>query len=207
MIHMTATKGFTLLELLVAIVLTAAIVIYLTQLYKMTGHTVTALKSVGSDWNAEQFIRQQLWYELAEFNGELRQFKGEPDRLQFATRYSAAQGDSGTYVKAVYRYNSATETLQYQEQPYLEWWTSSGRQTIKTQALPSNIQPMTVFKQIKNLQFSYSYRDANGLIQWKETWDTPEPPALIRLRYLRGGKLQTFIFDHQVLSFSTASGF
>ncbi len=204
----TTSKGFTLLELLVALVLTSIIVIYLTQLYKMTGHAATTIKSAGSDWNAEHFIRQQLWQQLPEFNTALLQFKGEKNSLQFASRYSAAYGDSGSYVKAVYRYDSNKQTLTYEEQPYVNWWTTEGREKIKSHSQrQQQNQIQTVFKQVSNLQFSYSYRGTDGTIKWKEMWDNPKLPELIKLDYRRGGQLQTLIFDHRVSSFSTVSGF
>lgn len=201
-----AAKGFTLIELLIALVLTSVIVIFLTELYKMTGQTATALKSTGSDWNAEHFIRQQLWLQITEFNTDLKQFKGEKTRLQFASRYSAAEGDRGSYVKVIYRYDSSKQTLEYEEQPYFNWWTEAGRDNIKKntqQQTPSK----TIFKQISDLHFSYSNPGENGIIKWEDTWNNSALPKLIRIDYRRGIQSQTLIFDHQVLSFSIASGF
>lgn len=200
-------SGFTLLELIVAIVLTSLLVIYLTQLYQMTGQTVSALKSAESDWGAEQFMRQQIWQSLPAFNTDLKQFQGEKYRLQFSTRYSGKAGDTGAYVKAIYYYDSHKQTLEYEERPYSNWWTDEGREAIRRNADKKTYEPLIVFKQIKDLQFSYSYKDIDGTIKWKDKWDKPDLPTLIKLNYLRGGQLQTFIFDHQVLSFSIASGF
>ena len=197
-------KAFTLIELLVAIFLATAIILLLGQLYKMTAHSATALKTVATDWQVEQFIRQQMWRQHQELNQQLKQFIGDRQTLQFASRYSAAHSDSGPFIKANYQYNANKQTLEYSEQPYVEWWTKTGREKIASATTKPTNKSIIILKQIKNLRFTY----LDSHKHWKNTWKQQKQlPQLIKIDYLRGGKKQTLILEPQVLSYSTASGF
>jgi len=190
-------NGFTLLEMVIVIALSAIVIIYLAQLQKMTGRVSIALKTVENDWNAQQFIRKQIWHiKSLPFNEQLK-FTGEADQFQFITRYSAQHGNHGPYILANYQYHSGKQRLQYQEAELSNYWhpqhSINQQQTLE----------LTALQQIKKLQIYYQ----DSLQNWIQQWHEDTPPTLIKISYNKGGQAQSLILETQVLSYSMHSGY
>jgi prepilin-type N-terminal cleavage/methylation domain-containing protein len=89
--------GFSLLELLVVITISAAMVVFLGLLYRNVLFTGTALQAVESDWLVERFLRRQLAFRDGRFD-DLGVFYGSSVELGFVSRYSARYLASGPPV-------------------------------------------------------------------------------------------------------------
>ena len=83
--------GFTLIEVLVTLAISTAIVLLVTRVWQSVNQAGVILSSQGADWNAERFLRKQLLLALTEPNAT-RLFEGSDDELMFVTRMSAAGG-------------------------------------------------------------------------------------------------------------------
>jgi len=189
--------GFTLLEMVVVIALSAIIIIYLAQLQRMTGRISVALKTIDNDWNAQQFIRKQLWHsQQIPLNTE-PSFFGEETRFDFITRYSAKQGSYGPYVLASYQYDEQQQQLKYQEKQLANYWLE------KSTTTQYQTQELTAIKQVDNLKIKYQDKEQN----WTTQWNKKEAPKLVQITYTKGGQNQQFIIETQVLSFSMHSGY
>jgi len=189
--------GFTLLEMVVVIALSAIIIIYLAQLQRMTGRISVALKTIDNDWNAQQFIRKQLWHsQQIPLNTE-PPFIGDEIKFEFITRYSAKQGNYGPYVQASYQYNEQQQQIEYQEKQLTNYWHKPASTT------QYQTQKLTAIKQVDNLKIKYQDKEQNWITQWNK----PPPPKLVQITYTKGGQNQQFIIETQALSFSMHSGY
>ena len=101
---MRRERGFSLLELVVVVTISAGLIILLSLLYRNIRFTGEALKSVETDWTAELFMRKQLLYRDERFDA-FGLFQGEPDAVRFVTRFSARYGNAGPPVYVRYRYD------------------------------------------------------------------------------------------------------
>jgi len=202
-------RGFTLLEILVVLVLASGIIVALAQLYGTVATAGILLRSGNSDFAAEQFMRRQT---LQAFSLETRpfQFHAERDVLLFSTRHSLVSGIHGAPVVAYYFFDRSRRALIYREAPAPPWWQASGQGQTSLQAPPTPTieaqlgnfrsgtgvsEPQTVLYGITNLEWAFLTGLATDNI-WLDRWTfTDKKPALLRLRYWRGGAMQELVFE------------
>jgi len=197
-------SGFTLLELLIVITISAALVILLGQLYRLVGKTSFSLFSANDDWVFEQFLRKQLWFsDQRFFKLGLRKYQAQ--EIIFASRLSARYGQDGPPVLVRYRYEPSSNALLYTEVTIPPWWAEQYK-SLSLYSLFHGRQERFQETALSHLDnFSFSFFDGQ---QWHDKWliDTA-PPNLIKLRFQRTGDTQEMLLETRALFFSTPSGF
>jgi len=153
-----SSSGFTLLELLVVVVLSAALVALLGLVYRQVQQAGEALTSVESDWQVQMFLRRQLVARDERFDA-LALTTGESTRLRLVTRYSAAYAMAGPPVLAHYEFEPNQERLVYRETPLPPWWLE-GQTPAEFRALAlaeasRAQQPRTMLEGVAALRFEY----------------------------------------------------
>ena len=196
------TKGFTLIEILVAVTIATAIVVLATRIWQTVNQAGVILTSQGGDWNAERFLRKQLLLAVTE-PAALRLFEGRRDDLMFVTRHSAAAGDAGAPVVAYYRYDDATRSLTYQERVAPPTWTSTLAQDLRPARFRDEFaehreRAATLFAGLDEARFGY--HNAFSAQPWAEEWrDTPVAPTLLRLQLSRAGQERAVLLEWPLL--------
>lgn len=186
-------RGFTLIEILVVVTISAAIVMALSLLYRTTGRAAVALQTNQGDWSTEQFLRGQL-RDLPMDRFSLAAFDGRRETLLFLTRRSALASHDGAPVVVRYRYDAARARLEYQERPAPAWWrdvpSADGRYSailLFREFEGGKPVPTLLLQGVEDL--SFAYRAAGRDARWTERWDDPKQmPALVRMQFRRGGK-------------------
>ncbi len=116
--------GFTLLELLVVVLISVALIVFLSSLYRTVGRTVVMLDNIEDEWRTEQFMRRQyLLAHRASVDFDL--FEGTRDSLSFVSYKSARHGEHGPPMLVRYRFAPEEARLVYQERSLPAWWQRS----------------------------------------------------------------------------------
>ncbi len=202
-------KGFTLIELLFSVAIASTLIAVAIFLYDTIQRTGTRSFSANREWGVQQFIRGQFDAVDAGLNSYFAGFSGKPWQLSFITRNSAQFGKAQRPVMVVYRYNSSTNALEYQEvalpawwdlnrtqyQGLLDSWRSPGYRESYNNVLLSNAE---------NLRFSFW--DASNK-RWIDQWqDRAKLPPLARITWQHNIKTNELIIAPGVLSLSSVSG-
>lgn len=191
-----AVRGFTLVEVLVVVSVSAGLILALTLLYRTTGRAATALQTNQADWNAEQFVRAQA-RAIAPQKPALELFAGRRDELMFVTFRSAAAGHDGPPVFVRYRYDPEKSRLTYQERRVPPWW--HGTEPYVPSLLVREFddgkpEPVGLFQGIED--FAFSYRGPGRDAQWQERWDDRgRLPSLVRLQFRRAGRAGEILLE------------
>lgn len=200
---MRRDRGFSLLELLVVVTISAGLIILLSLLYRNIRFTGEALRSTESDGTVELFMRKQLLYRDERFDA-LGLFQGAPDDVRFITRFSARYGNAGPPVYAHYRYDGNDSLLVYEEVDMPPWWIDDADIRLDSVNLEYKLLDeawkTTVFKAIGG--FSFYYRGAADP-DWRDSWRSLDSvPRLVKMDYSRLGQQTTLVMETQGLSFS-----
>lgn len=124
---MRRIRGFTLLELIVAMALSTLVVGLAVGLYATVQRAGGSIVSAQRDWVALQFLRTQLAHQDRTLNKTLGLVRMERDRLAFVTRKSAQFGIDGPPVLALYRLDGGQ--LAYREVALPAWWGLKDRES------------------------------------------------------------------------------
>ncbi len=204
----SSNKGFTLLELLVVVTISAALILLLSRLYWMVGKASGSLNNVQNDWLLDQFMRNQIYALDQKYIGQ-GAFHGEPQRLRFVTRHSASNGAAGVLTLSEYNYDEFQEELRYRERVLPPWWNdqlngSDAIQQVFNSGKVRNWWSDVALTRVTELRFSYS---AGKLNEWVNRWqETTQVPALIKLEYQYAGQLHQTILQPMALSSYMRSG-
>ena len=115
-------RGFTLLELLVVVAVSAALIALLGLVYRQVQRTGQGLGAAESDWQVQVFLRRQIAARDERFD-PLALNEGDTTSLRLVSRYSAAHAMAGPPVLAHYLFLPNQERLVYRETPLPPWWT------------------------------------------------------------------------------------
>ena len=195
-------RGFTLLELIVVVVISAGLVAMLGLLYRQLIFTGESLRSVDSDWNVQQFLRRQLFLRDDRFTS-LGLFIGTPDELRFVSRYSARFASSGPPVVSRYQYDPNTGILRYTEVVMPPWWNEdlddfSIRSLLDSQNQEA-IYQSDLMSRLQGLEIAYFDAETNS---WLDRWGGKEDfPLMLRLRVERMGTVTEWLISTHSLRF------
>jgi prepilin-type N-terminal cleavage/methylation domain-containing protein len=183
-------RGFTLLELLVVVAVSAALIALLGLVYRQVQRTGQGLGAAESDWQVQVFLRRQIAARDERFD-PLALNEGDTTSLRLVSRYSAAHAMAGPPVLAHYLFLPNQERLVYRETPLPPWWTDGQSAvafrsaTLADATLTSNEQ--VLLAGVTALRFAYGDGSDTG---WRDSWllfADSEPPPLVRLRFDRLG--------------------
>lgn len=124
---MQRLRGFTLLELIVALTLSTLVVGLAVGLYATVQRAGSGIVSAQRDWVALQFLRGQLAHQDRTLNKTFTLVRMERDRLAFVTRKSAQFGTGGPPVLALYHLDGGQ--LRYREVALPAWWGLKDRES------------------------------------------------------------------------------
>ncbi len=195
-------QGFTLLELIVVVVISAGLVAMLGLLFRQLIFTGEGLRSVDSDWGVQLFLRRQLLLRDERF-AALQLFTGSPDELQFVSRYSARYASSGPPVVSRIQFDPNDGVLRYTETRMPPWWSDdldafSIRALLDSQDQGSLFQ-LDLMSRLQHFELGYFDREANS---WVDRWSAETGfPLLIRLRLQRLGTTMEWLISTQSLRF------
>ena len=203
-----SAAGFTLFELIIAIALSAAVIVLSVQLYRTVIRAGDTLTRGQRDWTAEQFMRGQLISVDREFNQRFKSVLAEDDRLSFITRKSAQFGEDSPPVLVTYTIASGN-AVGYAEIALPPWWDDR----MPSGIVPERLRDLDGPKVWKGMLMpeistaSFSYWDTEKQ-RWIARWyDKEKLPALVRLELRKFGEIRQFVMETKALSFSLSSGF
>jgi len=199
--------GFTLLELLVVVLISVALIAFLSSLYRTVGRTVVVLDNIEDEWRTEQFMRRQ--YLLAhQASVDFDLFEGTRDSLSFVSYKSARHGEHGPPVLVRYQFAPEEARLVYRERPLPPWW--QGSRSLNFSSLltaQDGWWEETALRQVGSVGFRYLVPGIDS-DPWREDWNNRKAlPQLVRVRIERARESRDVVMETGVLSFSTPSGF
>lgn len=173
-------RGFTLMEVVIAMALSALVVMMAVGLYSTVQRAGTSIVSAQRVWIAQQFLRGQLANQDQTLNKTFNLVRFERDRLTFVTRKSALYGHDGPPVVAFYRIDHGE--LRYREVPLPPWWKLEDRESQfdleRLRGSPTAYEG-ALFAIPANGGFNRWDRDSRD---WVERWtDESALPPLVRL--------------------------
>ena len=201
--------GFTLLELLVALTLAAAVVVLAVTLKQTVLRAGMSLEAGHRDWAAEQFLRAQLRATDEALNRTFGLVVAQSGQLSFVTRKSAQYGNMDVPVLATYHISPSGRALDYYEIRLPPWWRANERElkwllSARDRAEGPGTWRSTVLADIDTAKFYFwdSFRQT-----WVENWTvTTRLPRLLRLKARRFGAEMDMILETEALSYSLSSG-
>jgi general secretion pathway protein J len=177
------SKGFTLLELLLAVTLLGIIMLLLFSALRMGTTSWRGVQQRAEATEQQYLLNRFLTRELGgavPVRGPQRKlmFRGEENAVVFVSEFPPHRGNGGLYTVSlgektradgsdlVYRFERLTETAQWPP-------------------LLVDAQEKILVEDIASIDIAYLGRTIPGRPQdWSETWhQSSYPPALIRLRY------------------------
>ena len=201
-------SGFTLLELVVAVALSAAVIAMSAQLQSVVYDAGNAAANGDRDWSTELFIRSQVRLATHELDDQAKIFVGERHRFRFLSSRSVLYG-KGVLVAATYSFQSSSQTLQYEEAVVPPWWDDTLLAYGKDPAIWWHQDERrswrgTVFSGVLEAEFSFWDYEAQA---WQEYWNGSEGfPSLVRLRLEDSQQTREFIIEPEASFFSMSSG-
>ncbi|MBI3706781.1 MAG: hypothetical protein HY246_03740 [Proteobacteria bacterium] len=202
-----SAAGFTLFELIIAVALSAAVIVLGVQLYQTVVRAGDAMARGQRDWSAEQFVRGQLLAADRELNQRFKTVLADDGQLSFVTRKSAQFGEDSPPVLATYTVSSGT-AIRYSEIALPPWWDDGVRSSIVGDRLRDLDRPNAWKGQLlaDMSTASFSYWD-NERQRWVDRWSNKENlPVLVRLEIRKFGETRQFVMETKALSFSLSSG-
>jgi len=201
--HHRGMSGFTLIEIMVALIICLGLVILMTTLYQSVGKSALALRGGQQEWNAQQQMREQM---LHLFNippdvksNVITPVVGQSAELYLASWQSGADATSGKPVLGYYHYVAKDRTLYYQEGPLPAWWQDNtsafdpSQLQLNVRATPSK----RILTGVDSLAFVYLSKGTTFMRQgyWEQNWQDPVAPSLIQLQFTKAGRKYAIWFE------------
>jgi len=200
-------RGFTLLEVLVALALTLAVALAAGDLYRSVLRVATASSGLDVRWARENFARTQLATAERQRTEATALFVGEAERLVFITARSARHGFDGPPALVTYRFDPGARRVRYAEFALPPWWDRDEdalrRELSDRRAAGSAGYRATLVDDVDGWRFSYW---DEGDERWKAQWRAAAMPAAIRATWRRRGQAREWLLPVGALYWSTSSG-
>ena len=200
--------GFTLLEVLVALGISALIIFLAVTLYQTVLRAGETVRGGHRVWVAEQFLRAQAYEADPELVKRFGVMRGGVESFSFVTHKSAQFGDNGPPMFVTYRYDQATHALVYDEVPMPGWWRAKPGDFHFTYddlryAAGDEVWHDTLFSDLAAVRFSYWDGEHERWVDDLNT--TTDLPLAVRLA-LSGPLARTIVLESAVSSLSSSSG-
>jgi Tfp pilus assembly protein PilV len=181
--------GFTLLETLVVMVISVALVAMMTGLFRVVGSAFIALGGDEEEWRLQNLLRDQLR------NGHVTQERpqflaGDRDEITLVTWKGRRFGFDGHPVVARYRFNAQNRSIDYQEVPLPDWWSPQTRsQELRdlTYLLDQEPTATRLVRGVENGEFAYYPQrpENHGVASVANHWLGPAAPAAVVIHFSR----------------------
>ncbi len=207
---MNNRRGFTLLELLLSMALTAALVVLASNIYQTVQKVGNKTLNINRDWGVENFVRLQVEAFDAALNSKYLAVDFKPDALTFISRNSAQFGHSQRPVLATYRYDASQQSMIYSELTLPPWW--DGRDALYAQQMDSwksggyrqGFYQGVMLSGVDTARFEiWDFKSKQWSTQWN---DKKILPSIIRLTTTQSGRNQYWVVGAGALSLSSVSG-
>lgn len=200
--------GFTLLEVLVALAISALLIFLTVSLYQTVLRAGETLRAGHRAWVAEQFLRAQAYESDPELVKRFGVMRGGIEAFSFITRKSAQFGDYGPPVFVTYRYDQATRALVYDEVPMPGWWNAKPGDFHFTYddlryASGDQVWHDSLFTDLAAVRFSYWDEEHDRWVDDLNT--TSKLPAAVRIA-TTGPLGRTIVLENGASSSSSSSG-
>lgn len=196
-------RGFTLIEIMVVLVISAGLVALMAGLYRTVAQSALALRSGKQEWLLQRQLRDQSQHLFSTAKTPLHPIVGRPSELYLTTWQSRAAGVDGKPVIAYFHYNENDRTLYYHEQPLPPWWAEAASMynPDRMQAELRDTPPRKLVTGIAELDMLYLPGDAPDTLpeRWQHQWSQEKPPALIQLRFTKAGKNYSIWFETRTI--------
>lgn len=188
------SRGFTLLELLLAVTLLGIIMLLLFSALRMGTTSWRSVQQRADAVEQRYLLNRFLNRELAgavPIRGPKRQlmFRGDQKAVAFVSEFPPHRGNGGLY------------TVRLGENPRLDrrdlvYRFERLNDTAEWPPLLNDAQEKILLKDISNFDIAYLGRTVRGQTQdWSATWDqASHPPDLIRIRYRAADRTPVELF-------------
>lgn len=183
MIRAVRARGFTLLEVLLALVLMALLMVgvwgALRTATRLTRGADALIARSDRVRAVQGFLRDYLGGAqpqafLHKTNDQARMFEGDPDQMRYVAPMPAQLGNGGLFVQTLKltRRDDGEQVLQLTYSPLTN-----------DVALPTDAKPEIMLDQLGGGHFEYLYAAGNGKpAQWRGTWHSPSGmPLAVRV--------------------------
>lgn len=204
---MQRRRGFTLIEMLLALALGLALIVLASGVYANLQRIATRSLGLQQQWLQKNFLRQQFDAADPDLSRQYAAIKSEPYAFSFITRHSAQYGPNHRPVLVTYRYDASARAIRYHEIAVPPAWAGTIN-ALRTQ-LPlwrqsSAGYEATLFTNAQSWQMDF-WQPASKT--WSPQWSEQAIlPSLIRWRWQHAGQPQELMLGQGVLSLSFASG-
>jgi prepilin-type N-terminal cleavage/methylation domain-containing protein len=212
---MRRTRGFTLVEILVVLAISAGLVLLMASLYRTAGKTLQSLRGISKEWNLQHQLREQLGHLMLDNTNGLVGLQGRQDTLYLTTWYSRQAGMSGKPVLAMYRHNPEKRSIDYAEWTLPPWWDN--RSNLQSGLLPdltqlaNSLAPAGIERDSLTLAsgivgFRLRYFDTKNLTpniqSWEDRWQPAAagPPSLVSIEMERSDTTFSLIAETRAVS-------
>ena len=203
-----ASTGFTLLELLVALTLAAAVIVLAVNLKQIAIKGAASVPLALRNWSVEQFMRSQVRMADSDLMALFELVEANPDHVAFISRRSAQFGEEAP-VLVTYTFNATYRSIAYRELLLPPWWTEAARTSPDRVVLKRRLDDQVAWEGelLSGVDIAaFSYWDESRQA-WTQQWDQPDRlPPLIELTISRLGQTKRIVLETEGLSFSLSSG-
>ncbi|MGD9650592.1 MAG: type II secretion system protein J [Dongiaceae bacterium] len=162
-------KGFTLLEAVLGLAITALVLVFALSLYRGVVSSTAQLLAADEEIATEQFVRQQLSNINAPLTRKMSAFSGKRQEIKFISASTAL----GEPAHVTYRFDAGAQILHYEEAALQK--NHGAWQTV-------------IFSGVNAVEWKYF--DASTQ-QWLNEWRDPASlPTLAELRWTKKGQAE-----------------
>jgi prepilin-type N-terminal cleavage/methylation domain-containing protein len=200
--------GFTLLEVLVALAISAMLIAITVQLYRTVLQAGETVKSGQSSWVAEQFLRGQAYTADSALGSHFNLVHATTESYSFVTHKSVQYGENGPPVFVTYRYDPTAGALVYDEVPMPGWWRAQPGDYRFTYddlrvATGELVWHGSLFANLTGVQFSYWDEEHK---KWLSSLiGSANMPPAVKVT-LEGLTTREIVLENGVSSLSSSSG-
>ena len=192
-------RGFTLIETLVVVAISAGLVALMTSLYRAVGTSALALRSGQQEWLAQRQVRSQLQHLFTLRDSPLRAVSGASSELYFLSWRSRSRGTDGEPALAYLHYDAAARELRYHELPLPAWWPPQAAELDPGRLQESvraarGVKLMTAVDELRFLFLAEGAADPQ-LEGWVDEWRAEKAPRLIQMKFNRAGRAYSIWFE------------
>jgi len=200
-------SGFTLLEVLVALTISTALVLLGLSIFRTVGQATMRASTSGRDWTTELFLRRQLAEADFTLSQRFALVRTEADRFSFVSRRSAQFGELGPPALVTWWFDAATRNLRYRETMLPAWWAGDAARGLSYDEITSDSSlpgfECVIFSDVSLPHFRYWNA---GLRTWdRDSADYSTMPERIRLELTRTQGPERYVFETRKGSFSFSS--